>query len=388
MAPPVEDAWAHALSAALGRAVEPRLLARMVARQSARYHGEDVSLAHADGLAARTLFFLPRDMGKLHRPVTELALADALPRRPLRLLDLGAGVGASAAGVARALPPTSPLASVTAVDIDPQALALLSRVFSHAAKAGLVSPSVVVETSARDLSRPGWSAGIAQHDLVCVGLALVEVTAGLTDEAARGAAMASVLREAMTLVSDDGALVVIEPATRAETRALHHARAAMIAGGATVFAPCLHAGPCPMLATERDWCHEDDEDSTLPPWLIPVAKEAGLRWEGPTYSYLTLRRDGRTLGDRVRGEGDFVPVRTVSRPMVSKGKSEAWWCGPFAEGVTGVKALELDRVAKGEPDRVAELPRGSLLRVRREAVGEAEPGRALRASPKERERVR
>ncbi|MEZ4410571.1 MAG: small ribosomal subunit Rsm22 family protein [Polyangiales bacterium] len=388
MAPPVEDACAPALVAALGRPVEPRLLARMVARQSARYHGDEVSIAHADSLAARALFFLPRDMGKLHRPVAELALADALPRRPLRVLDLGAGVGASAVGVARALPSTSPPESLTAVDIDPQALALLSRVCDHAAKAGLVPAGTRVETAVRDLSRPGWSEGLGRHDLVCVGLALVEITAEFTDEAERGEAMAAVLREAMTLVADDGALVVIEPATKAETRALHHARASLLAGGATVFAPCLHAGPCPMLATERDWCHEDDDEGALPPWLVPIAKEAGLRWEGPTYSYLTLRKDGRALGARVRGDGDFVPVRTVSRPLVTKGKAEAWWCGPFSDAVTGVKALELDRVSKGEGDRVAELPRGSLLRVRRESVQGAEMGRALRVSPKERERVR
>src|SRR5580700_2681488 len=56
----------------------------------------------------------------------------------------------------------------------------------------------------------------------------------------------------------------------------------------TVFAPCLHAAPCPALARDSDWCHED-LDVDLPGWLVPVAKAAGLRHEGLTFSYLVLR---------------------------------------------------------------------------------------------------
>ncbi|MEZ4393307.1 MAG: hypothetical protein R3A48_19655 [Polyangiales bacterium] len=42
----------------------------------------------------------------------------------------------------------------------------------------------------------------------------------------------------------DGALILVEPKARHETRALHHARDTLIAGGATVFLSCLHARAC------------------------------------------------------------------------------------------------------------------------------------------------
>src|SRR3712207_8562489 len=63
-------------------------------------------------------------------------------------------------------------------------------------------------------------------------------------------------------------------------------------GSATVFAPCLHAASCPMLAIETEWCHEDLAVD-LPPWTVPLARAAGLRWQGLTFSYLVLRKDGR-----------------------------------------------------------------------------------------------
>ena len=51
-----------------------------------------------------------------------------------------------------------------------------------------------------------------------------------------------------------------------------------------------------MLATEGDWCHED-LPIDLPPWVAPLARAAGLRWQRLTFSYLALRRDGRRLFD-------------------------------------------------------------------------------------------
>lgn len=378
------------LTTALGRTIDPRALTAMVSAQSRRYHGETVTLGPSDSLAARTLFFLPRDLVKLHRPVSELALAGMFTSRALDLLDLGAGVGASALGLLRALPKELSVRKLTAVDLDPEALAIFRRVYANAHGAGLVRPladHTPVETTVRDLSQPGWSAGFDKYDIVCIGLALVEMSGPSSDENLRAEAIATVLREALSLVRDDGALVVIEPATRLECRSLHRARALLLSDGVTVFAPCLHARACPMLETDRDWCHDDEQTVSLPPWLVSIARQAGLRWEGPTYSYLTLRRDGRTLGEKVGAQG-FVPARAISQPIVTKGKTELWCCGPLTDNVTGIKLFELDRHAKNTTEPLGSLSRGSLLRVSAETVASAEPGRALRVTPEGRERVR
>ncbi len=378
---PVEPEWIAVLERALGRTVPPEALAVMVARQSRRYLGEDVAIAPADGLAARTMFWFPRDVLKVARAVGELAWAGALPDRPLRVLDLGAGVGATSLGALRALPPAARVASVTAVDHDPAALAILRRVADGARAAGLLpSTTPAANTAVCDLSKPGWGDELGLHDLVLAGLTAVEFTRAHGDEAARGAAIAAFLREAMRRVADDGALVVIEPGSRAESRALHVARSIMLAEGATVFAPCLHALECPMLRTTRDWCHEDLADVALPPWLQGVAKAAGLRWEGLTWSYLVLRRDGRTLRGAMPAE---TPMRMVSQPAVTKGKTEAWWCGPITGARGDLRVVELDRVAKrASGARLRDVARGTLIALEEEGIAEAdEEGKALRLDP-------
>ncbi len=361
---PLEPAWEKLLADALGRRVEPRALALMVARQSARYRGDEVALAHADALAARALFWFPRDVHKSALPVSELLVAGALPDRPLRVLDLGAGLGATSLGAVRALRGRRAVAHVTAVDRDPQALAILRRVASGAAREGLLPAIEDLVTETRDLAVHGWDRGLGEYDLVLVGLALVELTRALGDEAARGAALATHLETALAHVARDGALAVIEPATREEARALQHARGALIDRGVTVFAPCPHARACPMLASERDWCHEDLADASLPAWLVPVAREAGLRYEGLTFSYLTLRRDGRTLHEFVRAApGDRV-LRLLSAPIASKGKTEAVACGDVPGETASTRLMELSRDAKrAEGETLAETSRGDMLSV-------------------------
>jgi hypothetical protein len=152
-------------------------------------------------------------------------------------------------------------------------------------------------------------------------------------------------------VDDRGSLVVVEPALRDRTRHLHRVRDALAARpGVTVFAPCLHAAPCPALAREADWCHEDLAVD-LPAWLVPVARAAGLRHEGLTFSYLVLRKDGARLAD-ADADADVAAtggarLRVVSDAMPSKGKREAFLCGELRSGgalvVGRVRAVRLDR---------------------------------------------
>jgi SAM-dependent methyltransferase len=379
--PPIEPAWQRCLDDALARPVAPRPLAVMIERLSAKYRGEAVVLAPADELAARTLFWFPRDLPKVHRAVRELADAGALPARPLRVLDLGAGLGATSLGVLRALPAPHRVAEVTAVDRDPRALELLTHVAANAVKDKLVPEGTVFHTLTRDLAAPDWDADLGAFDLVLAGLSLVELAQATADtEASRGAVIAERVRAILPHVAEDGALILLEPGNRGETRALHHARDASVAAGATVFAPCLHQRPCPMLRSERDWCHEDLADYSLPPWLVPIAKLAGRRWEGITWSYLVLRRDGRTLRERVQPEGR-VALRVVSNVIETKGKSEVILCGDVPGEAAQRRVMELEREAKrAKAPKLAELRRGDVLHVAPEAL-EGDASRVLRLSP-------
>jgi hypothetical protein len=131
----------------------------------------------------------------------------------------------------------------------------------------------------------------------------------------------------------------------------------------------LHAAPCPALARDGDWCHED-LPVDLPPWLVPVARTAGLRREGLTFSYVVLRKDGVRLADALES---FAPrpragrLRVVSSAMPSKGKLEAFVCGELWRGGAAVparvRATRLDRDSRIENSAWSEVGRGDLLVV-------------------------
>ena len=160
----------------------------------------------------------------------------------------------------------------------------------------------------------------------------------------------------------DGSLVVVEPALRDRTRHLHAVRDALLAGrSATVFAPCLHQDPCPMGPRPQDWCHEDLAVD-LPPWLVPVARGAGLRHEGLTFSYLVLRQKGPALRELV-APATVSPMRLVSQKRRSKGKWEAFVCGELPGDARLVRIMRLDREARGTAGDEERMARGDVLAI-------------------------
>jgi ribosomal protein RSM22 (predicted rRNA methylase) len=352
---PLEERWRGVLDG-VARAEgfpdsnDPRGLGQAVAQLSAFYNGLTDEVPVRQALAARLSFSFPRDVPKGAAAVAELA--PLLPREgTVRLLDLGAGLGAMSWGATRALAALGFRGEVqaTLVDQDPRALALASRIGAAAQGEGAVSLKLRTVTAAMS------QVPAQEADLVLVGQALSEMHEELGPEE-RVERQASWLRERLEQsVAPGGALVLVEPALRDRTRHLHALRARLIALGASVFAPCLHDQPCPMLANDRDWCHED-LDLDLPPWLVPVARQAGLRFQGLTFSYLVLRRDRRTLRDLLPRAG----WRVVNLPKKTKGKLEIDLCGPLAAPAV-LRAQRLDRDASVSNAPWETLVRGDVV---------------------------
>jgi hypothetical protein len=160
--------------------------------------------------------------------------------------------------------------------------------------------------------------------------------------------------------------VTIEPALRHRARHLHGVRDALAKLAVTIFAPCLHAAPCPALARESDWCHEDLAVD-LPAWLVPVARAAGLRREGLTFSYLVLHRGSRRLVDAIPAAAGAARLRVVSEGIVTKGKREAFVCGELTGEngpvVARARLVRLDRDATPRNDAWEQLRRGDVAVV-------------------------
>lgn len=292
--------------------------------------------------AARLGFFLPRDVPKGAAAVRELLDAGLVADRPLRILDLGAGLGAMTLGAARALRAAgfrSPILA-TLIDRDPDGLAIAAWL------AGLV-PGLAVETGPGDLTAVPLG---DRYDLVLVGNALAGLDAEVP-EADRVTRQVSRIDGWLSdLVADDGALVLVEPALREPTRHLHRLRDGLLAVDRRPFAPCTHAAACPMLHRDGDWCHER-LDVPLPAWLVPIARAARLRSEGGTFAYLVLRPDNAPS----RG------LRVVSEPLPSKGRHDLWLCGEFPEGPARKKVGRLDRHASEANTAFAALARGEVI---------------------------
>ena len=286
--------------------LETAALVAAIVDRSMRYTSERDRRAadRVADLAARAAFFTLADAMKIAIPLGELAGRGLVPAtRPLRVVDVGAGCGAMSLGLVASIPAAY---SITAIDRDVDAL----RIAAAALRALGRRRDLAIEITTRvadveTTTLPG-------ADLVVLGTVLNELAAP---------ARLALVEHALAAIDRTGAVIVIEPALRETSRALHELRDALLARGvAHVFAPCTRGiAPCPALADESDWCHED-RNVTLPPRTAELARLTHLRDGGMKFSYLVLRRDPAPL---VEASGAW---RIVSAPMPGKGKHEIYGC--------------------------------------------------------------
>lgn len=305
-----------------------------------------------ESLSARLSFSLPRDAPKSMMALRELCATRAIPqRRPLRVLDLGAGLGATTAGLLLALERWGIEGAVDAVLVDEDESALAIAKDAVPLFAGGRAVSVSAHRSKLPFD-PGRAPLDRRYDLVLLGQVLSELDLEADGDARADRHAAWIERLLDGVLEPDGALVVIEPALRDRSRHLHRVRSRL---ADRVFAPCLHRSACPMLASERDWCHED-RPIDLPAFAEKLARGAGLRWQGLTFAYLVLRRDGRELA-RELGGADLH--RLVASPRITKGKRELVLCRPDEPR----RVIRLDRDG-AKRDAIESAARGDVLRVK------------------------
>jgi SAM-dependent methyltransferase len=251
-----------------------------------------------------------------------------------RVLDVGSGPGPLALAALDA-------GATSALAIDRSAPALaIARTLAEAAGASL--------TTAR--WEPSQPLPGGPFDLVLAGHVLNELYGD--DLAAR----AKLVEAMLARLSSGGLVVLLEPALRETSRALLQLRDRLVAGGATVRAPCLYRGDCPALVRPSDWCHAERE-WTPPPLVDELAHAAKLHRDTLKMSYLVLQAPG--------AEWPALPdgrlFRIVSEPLPQKGQHRFVGCGP-----EGRVPLVLPQKHVREHNRVfTELRRGEVVCIDR-----------------------
>jgi hypothetical protein len=133
---------------------------------------------------------------------------------------------------------------------------------------------------------------------------------------------------------DYEALIIIEPSTRNDARRLQAERPNLIEAGFSLWAPCPHQQDCPLLVSERDWCH-DRVHFEAPAWFTAIEKHLPIKNRTLSFSYLAARKtpsplathgvasDASSVSDVANG---LQLARLVGDTLDEKGKSRQALC--------------------------------------------------------------
>jgi SAM-dependent methyltransferase len=315
-----------------------------------------------DLAAAYLSYFLPVNLSKVQ------LLLDELPKdwpeshqgRPLRVLDVGSGPGTGALAVldwinqhrsdrAKGL-------GVVAVDLSADALNWAAQLWSsYCGRAGLVEADLTTCEGSLVRSRNrGWHDEATQrapYDLIILANCLNELFAQSDNSSEE---RADLIAKLLPLLTPHGTMMIVEPALRETSRALHQLRDRLLQEKrCTVYSPCLHEGNCPALANPHDWCHEERL------WEAPAAiqqidEEVGFIKDALKFSYLLLRTDGRTIVER-----SPQTFRIVSELRNLKGDTRAWLCNELGRSEVG----RLERAKSEANSAWDECQRGTIVQI-------------------------
>jgi ribosomal protein RSM22 (predicted rRNA methylase) len=136
------------------------------------------------------------------------------------------------------------------------------------------------------------------------------------------------LRLLNSIVDDDTAILIIEPASKNESRRLLSIRDEAVKSELTVYSPCTHQMNCPALTKEDDWCF-NEVSWERPEFIRYIDDEVGNVRLSLKYSYIILTKNGATLHQNLT-----LPVasRIVSEVFHEKGRTRAVICDSDGRG--------------------------------------------------------
>lgn len=307
--------------------------------------------------ASYLAYFLPVNLAKVQALLDELP-PDTICRpadQPLKVLDIGSGPGTGALAVLDWMRQQGTQRDVAIVAVD-QALPALQeaeRLWQAYERSSSGSSSMLMPIHA-NLQRSGGLDLCKQEgpfELIVTANVLSELWCEAKDTIG---SRVTFVRSLLDLLVPHGTLMLMEPALRETSRELHLVRDRLLeAGACTVYSPCLHDRPCPALVKEDDWCHEE-RGWTPPPIVSAIDQVVGFIKDALKFSYVILRKDGRTIIPR---RPDLFRVVSELRKM--KGEQRAWLCNETGRPEVGRQ----DRLRSESNAGVDGWHRGAIVRI-------------------------
>lgn len=173
------------------------------------------------------------------------------------------------------------------------------------------------------------------------------------------------LDELPLFASSAEAMIILEPSTRSEGRALMEQRKVLMQMGYTPWAPCTHKDECPLLKnSQKDWCH-NRITADLPEWFHKIEEQLPMKNRTLTYSYLLMHKGAAP--DFHQGK-----ARVIGDTLKEKGKVKQAICrGTQREFISWL-------TKNGEPPFIE---RGSLIQIPEEVEVKGNELRLLSHSP-------
>ena len=305
--------------------------------------------------AAYLNYFLPVNLSKIQVLLDEMPVVQ--PEEPFTVLDLGSGPGTGALAVLDWWRQQRMNAALTVVAVDRSTTALhqMESLWSEYYRtAGLTRVSL--QACEADVERSLWLQEVqpkAPFDLIILANCLNEIHSDVKDPIELRARLVT---EALSLLEPSGTMMIVEPALRETSRSLHQVRDRLLQEKrCTVYSPCLHENSCPALVNPYDWCHE--ERAWEPPVSIQeIDGDVGFIKDALKFSYLLLRKDGKTIVDR---SPDVY--RVVSELRELKGEKRAWLCNETGRPEIGRQ----DRLASPQNVAFDDWHRGAIVQIER-----------------------
>ena len=305
--------------------------------------------------AAYLAYFLPVNLSKIQVLFDEMPVEQA--HDTFSVLDLGCGPGTGALAVLDWWHGRGSVVALSVVAVDRSMTAIHqaeSLWNKYCRTVDLTGTSL--HTCKADVERTGWLKEVqprAPFDLIILANCLNELHADATDPITMRSRL---VIETLALLAPHGTMMIVEPALRETSRALHQVRDRLLQEKrCTIYSPCLHENNCPALTKPDDWCHE--ERAWEPPAMIQEIDEAvGFIKDALKFSYLLLRKDGKTIVER---RPDVY--RVVSELRELKGEKRAWLCNEQGRQEVGRQ----DRLASSENAAFDKWHRGAIVQIER-----------------------